>query len=115
MSKPYSKERFIKELVEELHEVSQKWKLIGTQLEVPQYALKSIEQRYKDQLELALMETITEWLNQIVVDGDPSWSDIIDALQSRSVGERTLASNLRRRKCRDSMAPGMCNVARKLS
>ena len=103
MSKPYSKERFIKELVEELHEVSQKWKLIGTQLEVPQYALKSIEQRHKDQLELALMETITEWLNQIVVDGDPSWSDIIDALKSRSVGEHRLARNIKLRKCPQGM------------
>ena len=110
MSKPYSKGKFLKEVAEELHDVRRKWRLIGTQLEVPQSTLKAIEQKHKDELELALMETINEWLNQIVVDGDPSWSDIIDALQSRSVGEPALASNLRRRKCRDSMAPGMCNV-----
>ena len=98
MSKPYSKEKFIKEAVDELHEVKQKWKIIGTQLEIPQCTLKSIEQKHKNELELALLEMISEWLKQIVVDGDPSWSDIIAALKSRCVSEHRLARNLMRRK-----------------
>jgi hypothetical protein len=106
MSKPYSKEKFLKEVADELHDVKQKWKLIGTQLEVPQSRLKAIEQKHKDELELALIETINEWLNQIL-DGDPSWSGIIGALQSRSVDEHGLARNLKLRKCKNSSPQGM--------
>ena len=105
MSQPYSKERFIKEAVEELHEVKVKWKQIGIQLEIPQSTLETIQQKCKDDPEEAFLQMINEWLKQIT---EPSWSDIVEALKSRSVGKNIkLAEKIRRRKCKDSSPQGM--------
>lgn len=90
--------------MEELHEVKRKWKLIGIQLEIPMPALETIQQKYKDDLEQAFVEMIIEWLKRIE---EPLWSDIVDALNSRSVGENKLAGNLKRRKCKDSSPQGI--------
>lgn len=100
MSEVFSKEKFIKELVDELHEVRTKWREIGTQLEIPQETLKSIG-RQNDDSGLAFTEMIDEWIKGMK-DREPTWVDIVRVLESRSVDERRLARNLRQRRTTDS-------------
>lgn len=100
MSEVFSKEKFIKELVDELHEVRTKWREIGTQLEIPQETLKNIG-RQNDDSGLAFTEMIDEWIKRMK-DREPSWVDIVRVLESRSVDERRLARNLRQRRTTDS-------------
>ena len=110
MTEVFSKEKFIKEVVDELHEVRTKWRKIGTQLEIPQETLKSIG-RQNDDSGLAFMEMVDEWIKRMKDrDREPSWVDIVRVLESRSVDERRLARNLRQRRTTDSAddftAPG---------
>jgi serine/threonine protein kinase len=86
----------LKELAEELHDVKRKWKVIGTQLEIPRPTLENIEVRYKDDLEEAFTEMMNEWLKQA---DEPSWRAIAEVLRSRSVGETKLAKNVELNKC----------------
>ena len=87
----------VKELVEELHDVKTKWKIIGTQLEIPRATLQSIEANNHD-TEEAFTEMMHEWL-QRSTDPAPSWSAIVEALRSRSVGEVRLAKNIKINHC----------------
>ena len=87
----------LKDVVEELHEVKVKWRAIGIQLEVPSATLKMIAHTHKTDSEQAFADMIEEWLSQ--VDPEPSWSAIVDALRSRSVGEGHLASLIERKRC----------------
>ena len=87
----------LKDVVEELHEVKTKWRAIGIQLEVPLAALKTIGYAHKTDPEQAFADMTEEWLGQI--HPEPSWSAIVDALRSRSVGEGHLASVVERKRC----------------
>ncbi|CAI8052768.1 hypothetical protein GBAR_LOCUS28879 [Geodia barretti] len=89
--------KLIRELVEELHAMKPKWRTIGTQLEICQSKLDCISQKYKDDSEQAFTEMMNEWLTQIGNEKS-LWSVIVKVLLSRSVGARTLALNLARRK-----------------
>ena len=84
----------LKDVVEELHDVKSKWRVIGIQLELPLSALHHIESKHNEDPDQAFMEMVQEWLR---TKKDPSWSDIAGAL--RSVGERRLAANLQLNKC----------------
>ena len=85
----------LKVVVEELHDVKTKWYSIGIQLEVPDSKLDEIESTTKDDLERAFRRMIQEWLK--LVDPEPTWAGIVEALRSRSVNEQLLAENLERR------------------
>lgn len=89
----------LKDVVEELHDVKTQWKAIGIQLEVPTPTLRRIESTHKNDPEEAFSEMMYEWLNQ--TDPEPTWSAIVKALRSRSVGASLLAGTLERNKCPD--------------
>ena len=93
----------LKDIVEELHDVKTKWNVIGIQLEVPRATLKKIQSTHKDDPEGAFSEMIGEWLEQTK---ETSWSAIVTALRSRSVGERNLADNVERNWCPDDHDSG---------
>ena len=82
------------DLVEELHDVRMKWYKIGLQLKVPDKILDEIESN-KDDNETALRKMLQTWLNR---NPNASWAGIVRALNARSVGESTLASNIETRK-----------------
>lgn len=91
------------DIVEELHDVRTKWKRIGVRLGLPAPTLETIQRTHRDDLEEALYQMIGEWLDKTE---EPSWSAIVTALRSRSVGARQLADNLERRKCPDDHDSG---------
>ena len=93
----------LKDIVEELHDVKTKWNFIGIQLEVPRATLQKIQSTHKDDPEGAFSEMIAEWLDQTK---EPSWSAIVTALRSRSVGAQNLADNVKRNKCPDDHDSG---------
>lgn len=95
----------LKDLMEELHEVKTKWRAIGIQLEVDPTKLKHINFSHKTDPEAAFLEMIEAWMVQL--EPEPSWSALVDALRSRSVGETALASDIERRRCpgRPAAAP----------
>ena len=78
------------ELVEELHGVRKRWYRIGLQLKVSDEALDGIDAECKDSHEDALLRMLKEWRRQ----GVTSWTAVVKALRSRSVGESILAKNL---------------------
>ena len=84
------------DLMEELHEVKVKWYMIGIQLKIPRHVLEEISKRHGGDFQMALCDMLDSWLRQI--NPKPSWAGIVKALNSRSVGESTLAENVATRK-----------------
>ena len=80
----------LRELVEELYGVANKWYYIGLHLDIPPDALDKI---CGDDLGKALRLMLREWEKR----EEPSWSAVVKALQSQSVGEYRLAKNLQDR------------------
>ena len=75
-----------------LHSVCDKWYKIGVQLEVPIPNLNIIGRNSMDHL----CDTLDYWMRN---DPSPSWSQIVDALKSPSVGENRLAEEIERKYC----------------
>lgn len=88
----------IPELVEKLHDVCHKWKLVGIQLGLPLSKLDAMSQKYHggDCTEI-FCHVLQEWMKCCVtVDHAPStWAILLDVLKSKSVGECSLAGELR--------------------
>lgn len=83
----------LRELVEELHGVKKRWYHIGLQLKVSDEALDGIDAECNDNHVDALLRMLKEWRRQ----GETSWTAVVKALRSRSVGEHLLAKNLEER------------------
>lgn len=83
----------LKDVVEELHSVTTKWKKIGRQLEVESATLKNIEAKYKNDPDEAFAEMIEAWL-KLATKPEQTWSDILNVLCKQSVDERKLAKKL---------------------
>ena len=77
----------------ELHQVSHKWFSLGVQLQIPFATLISIELDNNHQTSKCLLEMLTVWLQRI--NPSPTWSVLIEALESPFVDERLLAQQLR--------------------
>ena len=69
-----------------------KWFEMGLQLGVNPKDLKTIQHDAKNS-KAACTEMFTEWLGN--ANTEKSWKKVLDALCSRSVGENTLAKNLK--------------------
>ena len=80
----------------ELHQVSHKWYSLGVQLQIPIGTLKRIEIE-NHQLTNCLLEVLTVWLQ--CTNPPPTWSILIEALESSPVEERLLAQQLRDHYC----------------
>ena len=82
-------------LVEELNNISAKWNNLGLQLGVSNGALDAIKKDCNSALD-CLRETLTTWLKTCP---SPTWSNMVDALRSKTVGEMNLAADLEQKYC----------------
>ena len=82
---------------EELNDVRAKWYDIGIQLRVNIGTLDAIEKQYLNNPSDCLRETLTTWLKSY--PPSPTWSKVVDALSSKTVGETRLAANLEQKHC----------------
>ena len=81
----------LKDLSEELVDISEKWHDLGLQLELKEGTLKAIESNYPKNAQGCLREMLSKWLD---VEPRATWHTLCAALRSRSVGAETLASKL---------------------
>ena len=83
-------------ILEELYDVSFKWRHIGLQLGIQDSTLMNFQRSNPSESFESLRETLSEWLNN-----SPStiWLDIVKALKSKSVGENRLASVIEAKYC----------------
>ena len=79
------------EVLEELNAVRAKWYNIGLHLGVSDGTLRAFKGQFNDPSE-CLRETLTTWLKNY--PPTPTWTKVIDALRSNSVGETRLAADL---------------------
>jgi hypothetical protein len=82
----------IPELVEKLHDVCHKWKVIGIRLGLPLSKLDAMTQKYQcsDCTEV-FCHVLQEWMKCSVSHAPPTWAILLDVLKSRTVGECSLA------------------------
>ena len=88
------------QLSSELNGISDKWFEIGLRLNVPSSILNTIRRVNADDKEVCLMKMCDEWLQREV---DPSWSDVVEALESRFVTEQRVADVIQMRYCEPSL------------
>ena len=93
---PYIGERDLNILHCELCPVSDKWYFLGVQLQVPIGTLKCIKKENLSMNE-CLLEMLNDWLK--CTDSPHTWIVLIKALESRPVGEKLLAKQLRDKYC----------------
>ena len=84
-------------LLEELYNARAKWYNIGMKLGVNIGTLKAIEKQYLNDPSDCLRETLTTWLKSY--SPPPTWSKVMEALNSNAVGEESLATSLKRKYC----------------
>ena len=88
------------QLTSELNGISDKWFEIGLRLNVPSSILNTIRRVNADDKEVCLEKMCNEWLQREV---DPSWSDVVEALESRFVTEQRVADVIQMRYCEPSL------------
>ena len=81
---------------EALNNVRAKWYDVGMQLRVSVGTLDAIKKQYSDPSD-CLRETLTTWLQNCVPS--PTWTNIVGALRSSTVGEASLAADLEHKYC----------------
>lgn len=88
------------EMISKLHSVADKWFLIGLQLKLPTSVLNTIR-RGNPTAEACLEKMCEKWL-EACGEEEPSWLDVVRALESRVVCESRLASTIRVYYCDDT-------------
>ena len=83
------------DVMTELHDVRDKWKMIGLGLRLPHSDLEAISGSPQDCLE----RSMSKWLKR--VDPPPTWQAIVAVLRSKVVGEERIAKELEEKFCRD--------------
>ena len=83
-------------VMEQLNKACVKWYNIGMMLQVEIDKLDSIKERYSDHSD-CLRETLKIWLK--IYPPCPTWTNIIDALRSSTVGKTKLAADLEQKFC----------------
>ena len=78
-------------VLEMLCSIRHKWKFLGIALGIDMTTLNRISEQYPNQLKEALLEVIEEWLNS---DLSSSWEGMLEALQTKTVGESRLAGKV---------------------
>ena len=84
-------------VMEELNNVRAKWYDIGVQLRVNIGTLDAIKEQYLNNPSDCLRETLTTWLKSYPPHS--TWSKVVDALKSSTVGEARLAADLEQKYC----------------
>ena len=76
--------------------VPDKWRAIGTYLEIPEALLSTIDERHRGDPQKCLMAMLTEgWLPR--VSPPPTWQDLAEAVEI--VGHPDIALKLREKFC----------------
>ena len=81
-------------ILDELYDVSPKWYSIGLQLRLPISDLDAISKENQHPRD-CLLEVIHIWLKR---SAKPTWKDLVDALESPTVGYPALGRSLRIRR-----------------
>ena len=86
----------LKDLMDALyHKVADKWKIIGSLLEIPMAKLVAIAEKYRGDPHMCLVEVLETWLEQ--VHPPATWTAIIEAVEF--LGEEQLGKELRNKYC----------------
>ena len=83
-------------IIEELNDARAKWYDVGLQLRMSVGTLNAINKDYNSTSD-CLRETLTTWLK--TCPSLPTWSNIVGALRSSTVGEIRLAADLQQKYC----------------
>ena len=83
-------------VMEELNDTRAKWYDIGLQLRISVGTLNAIKKDCNSTSD-CLRETLTTWLK--TCPSPPTWSNIVDALRSSTVGEVRVATDLEQKYC----------------
>ena len=81
----------LKNLLDELADILDKWHVLGLQLELKEGTLKAIESDYPKNSRDCLREMLSTWLK---IEPRATWHTLCAALRSRTVGEEKLANDL---------------------
>ena len=81
----------LRNLIQELHQVSFRWHELGTVLGIPLYMLESIQVNYRMDPHRSLVEVLQVWLRN---SPQPTWEAIVNALKIPFVGEPRLAMEI---------------------
>ena len=84
-------------LVNELHEVRDKWYHLGVQLNVQIHDLKAIRAQYNNNPADCLIEMLSHWLT--MTPPPPTWQRVVDALNSPSVERHRTAARIEQIHC----------------
>ena len=83
----------MKDLVNELSAVKDKWKDLGVQLNMTPSDLNSIEIKCSNDPSHCLLEMLSQWWE--VTSPSPTWQTVVDALSSPAVGRQIVAEHIR--------------------
>ena len=91
----------LKDVQEELIDVSNKWYNIGLQLNLQPGDLDNIKLTEHVDVRSCLCEMLKSWLKR--VHPSPTWQLLVKALSSRSVSEADLAKRMKEKYCRKNV------------
>ena len=94
-------------LVNELHEVRDKWYHLGVQLNMKPSDLNAIRIQYMNNPDDCLLEMLCVWLTKF--PSPPTWQTVVDALSSPAIGKQSAAERLKQIYCKPNptLAPGI--------
>ena len=81
----------LKNVYEDLIDISHKWYDLGLQLELEEGTLENIKSDNPESAQHCLREMLSTWLKN---ERRPTWQTLCAALRSRTVGAEKLASDL---------------------
>ena len=77
-------------------EIPNKWRRLGSELELPRYVLERIHKEYGTDTHQCFCEVFNEWAKQPSSLMPYTWATIIQALRAPQVNEKVLADRLER-------------------
>lgn len=83
----------IHDIMTELVEVEDRWKLIGVALRLKPSKIKAIEEENHGKLANCLMDALSNWLNKsynTAKFGNPSWRKVVEAVASPAGGDNAV-------------------------
>ena len=80
-------------LVTELYEIYEKWRELGIKLGLTNEELKSIENDHGQYSDRCLIHVLDKWLK---ITNFPTWTDIVDVLNSEEISEPGIATRILR-------------------
>ena len=84
----------LKTLVNELHEVRDKWYHLGVQLNMKTSDLKAIRTKYNNDPDDCLLEMLSSWLS--ISSPSPTWQNVVDALCCATIARPLTAERIRK-------------------